>query len=186
MTEPSSNRREFLKTTSALAASVGLLPNAHAKGTDTIKVGLIGCGGRGTGAAENICEAAGTSFNIKLHSLADIFDDRLKNCRDHVRNSEHCKDKFDVNEERCFVGFDAYQKVIDCCDLVMLATPPGFRPLHIEATIKAGKNLFCEKPVGSTAPASAKSWPLTRTPRPRSLLSSRALNVAMRPDTSRA
>ena len=58
-----------------------------------------------------------------------------------------CKDKFDVSDDRCFVGFDAYQKVIDCCDLVMLATPPGFRPQHIEATIKAGKHLFTEKPV---------------------------------------
>ena len=61
--------------------------------------------------------------------------------------NEHCKEKFDVTDDRCFVGFDAYQKVIDCCDLVMLATPPGFRPQHIEATIKAGKHLFAEKPV---------------------------------------
>ena len=80
-----------------------------------------------------------------------MFQDRLRDCRDSIRNSEHGKDKFDVSDDRCFVGFDAYQKVIDCCDLVMLATPPGFRPLHIEAAIKAGKNLFTEKPVGVDA-----------------------------------
>ncbi len=105
-----------------------LLANAHAAGSDTIKVGLIGCGGRGSGAAENICEAAGTSYNIKLYAMGDVFEDHLKNCRESLRNNEHCKDKFDVADDRCFVGFDAYQKVIDCCDLVMLATPPGFRP----------------------------------------------------------
>ncbi len=150
MTESTSSpsRRDFLKASTATAASLAFLPNAHAKGNDTIKVGLIGCGGRGTGAADNICEASGTTYNIKIHALADVFQDRLRDCRDSIRNSEHGKEKFDVADDRCFVGFDAYQKVIDCCDLVMLATPPGFRPLHIEAVIKAGKNLFTEKPVG--------------------------------------
>jgi predicted dehydrogenase len=149
MTDPTcSHRRDFLKASTAAAASLGFLPNVHAKGNDTIKVGLIGCGGRGTGAADNICEAAGTTYNIKIHALADVFEDHLRNCRDSIKNSGHGKDKFDVTDDRCFVGFDAYQKVIDCCDLVMLATPPGFRPQHIEATIKAGKNLFTEKPVG--------------------------------------
>jgi predicted dehydrogenase len=150
MTDPTSspNRRTFLQATTATAAGLGFLPNAHAKGNDTIKVGLIGCGGRGTGAADNICEAAGTTYNIKIHALADVFEDHLRNCRDAIRNSQHGREKFDVSDERCFVGFDAYHKVIECCDLVMLATPPGFRPQHIEATIKAGKNLFTEKPVG--------------------------------------
>jgi predicted dehydrogenase len=149
MTDPQgSHRRDFLKASTAAAASLGFLPNVHAKGNDVIKVGLIGCGGRGTGAADNICEAAGTTYNIKIHALADVFGDRLRNCRDAIKNSGNGRDKFDIADERCFVGFDAYQKVIDCCDLVMLATPPGFRPLHIEAVIKAGKNLFTEKPVG--------------------------------------
>jgi myo-inositol 2-dehydrogenase / D-chiro-inositol 1-dehydrogenase len=153
MTEPSStpiltpSRRDFLKTSTAATVGMGLLSNAHAAGSDTIKVGLIGCGGRGTGAAENICEAAGTSYNIKLYALADVFEDHLKNCRDNLRNNRQVREKFDVADDRCFVGFDAYQKVIDCCDLVILATPPGFRPQHIEATIKAGKQLFTEKPV---------------------------------------
>jgi myo-inositol 2-dehydrogenase / D-chiro-inositol 1-dehydrogenase len=153
MTEPnpprilSPSRRDFLKTSTAATVGLGMLGNAHAAGSDAIKVGLVGCGGRGTGAAENICEAAGTSYNIKLYAMADVFEDHLKNCRDRVRDHPLCKEKFDVADERSFVGFDGYQKVIDCCDLVMLATPPGFRPQHIEATIKAGKHLFSEKPV---------------------------------------
>jgi myo-inositol 2-dehydrogenase / D-chiro-inositol 1-dehydrogenase len=153
MTDPkqsrilSPSRRDFLKTSTAATIGLGMMTNAHAAGSDSIKVGLVGCGGRGTGAAENICEAAGTSYNVKIHAMGDVFADHLKNCREHVRNHELCKEKFDVTDDRCFVGFDAYQKVIDCCDLVMLATPPGFRPQHIEATIKAGKNLFAEKPV---------------------------------------
>jgi myo-inositol 2-dehydrogenase / D-chiro-inositol 1-dehydrogenase len=154
MTEPNpakllaSSRRDFLKTSTAATVGLGLLSNVHAAGSDTIKVGLVGCGGRGTQAAENICEAAGTTYNVKLHALADVFEDRLKNCRENSRTNEHTKDKYDISDDRCFVGFDAYQKVIDCCDLVMLATPPGFRPVHIEAVIKAGKQLFTEKPVG--------------------------------------
>lgn len=150
MTDPTASfpsRREFLRTSTAAAAGLGLLSNAHAAGNDTIKVGLIGCGGRGTGAAENICQAAGTSYNVKLYAMGDVFEDHLKNCRESLRNNANCKDKFDVADDRCFVGFDAFQKVIDCSDLVILATPPGFRPQHIEATVKAGKNLFTEKPV---------------------------------------
>src|SRR5271165_4161096 len=94
-----SNRRDFLKVSTATAAGLAFLPNAHAKGNDTIKVGLIGCGGRGSGAAENICEAAGTSYNIKLHAMGDVFEDHLKNCRDRVREHPGCKDKFDVADE---------------------------------------------------------------------------------------
>ncbi len=141
------SRRDFLKTSTAATIGLGMMTNAHAAGSDTIKVGLVGCGGRGSGAAEDICKAAGTSYNIKLHAMGDAFEDHLRNCRDRLKNHEDIKEKFDVADDRCFVGFDAYQKVIDCCDLVMLATPPGFRPQHIEATIKAGKHLFSEKPV---------------------------------------
>ncbi len=162
MTEPTSprgssaTRRDFLRSTTAATVGLGLLGNAHAAGSDVIKVGLIGCGGRGSGAADNICTAAGTTYNIKLHALGDVFADRLSNCRDSLRNNERSKDKLDVTDDRCFVGFDAYQKVIDCCDLVMLATPPGFRPLHIEAVIKAGKHLFTEKPVAVDGPGIRK------------------------------
>ena len=145
------SRRDFLKTTSGAAAAataaMTFLPNAHAAKSGTIKVGVIGCGGRGTGAAENICEAAGTSYNIKIHALGDVFEDRANNCFDALKNNGKYREKFDVDKERCFHDFDAYKKVVDCCDLVILATPPGFRPQHLEYAVKAGKNVFCEKPV---------------------------------------
>jgi predicted dehydrogenase len=156
MTDPKNaapSRREFLKTTGATgfaaAAMTGLnlLPNAHAAGNDLIKVGVIGCGGRGRGAAENICEAAGTSYNIKLHALGDVFPDRVEDCYNFLSRNEKVQEKLDVPKSRFFSDFDNFQKVIDCCDLVILATPPGFRPQHLEYAINAGKNIFTEKPV---------------------------------------
>ena len=145
------SRRGFLLSSTAAGLGLGALANVHATGSDTIKIGLVGCGGRGSGAAVDVCKAAGTTYNIKLHAMADAFSDRLQNCREGLKNDEATKGKVDVSDDRCFVGFDAYQKVIDCCDMVMLATPPGFRPQHIEATIKAGKHLFAEKPVAVDA-----------------------------------
>ena len=154
MTDPkntSSSRRDFLKTSSAAAAAgtaaMTFVPNAFAAASDTIKVGVVGCGGRGTGAAENICEAAGTTYNVKIHALGDAFEDRAKNCHESLKNNPKARDKFDVGNERVFSGFDAYKQVVDCCDLVILATPPGFRPQHLEYAVKAGKNIFTEKPV---------------------------------------
>lgn len=148
MTDGNSNRRDFLKASTAATAGLGLLTNAHAAAkNETLKVGVVGCGGRGTGAAENICEAAGTSFNVKIHALADAFADNLEHCRENLAKRPAVQGKLDVSDDRCFVGFDAFQKVIDCCDLIILATPPGFRPQHIEAVVKAGKHLFTEKPV---------------------------------------
>ncbi len=141
------SRRGFLMSSTAATLGLGMLSNAHAAGSDTIKVGLVGCGGRGSGAADDVCKAAGSTYNIKIFAMADAFPDRLRNCRDRLKENNATKDKVDVADDRCFAGLDAYQKVIDCCDMVMLATPPGFRPQHIEATIKAGKHLFAEKPV---------------------------------------
>jgi len=144
------NRRDFIKAAGAAtagAASLGFLGNAHAAANDAIKVGVIGCGGRGTGAAENICEAAGTSYNIKIHALADAFEDRVSRCHDALKDGGGTKEKFAVEKDRCFAGFDAYKQVVDCCDLIILATPPGFRPQHLEYAVKAGKNVFTEKPV---------------------------------------
>ena len=91
MTDPSSrnpfsaSRRGFLMTSTAATFGLGMLSNAHAAGSDTIKVGLVGCGGRGSGAAEDVCKAAGTTYNIKLHAMADAFADRLRNCRDRLQ-----------------------------------------------------------------------------------------------------
>src|SRR5262249_48953981 len=117
-------RRRFLETSSALAAatSLGFVTNAHAAGDDVIKVGLIGCGGRGSGAAE---QAVTSSPNVKLHARGDMFKDHLDSCRKSLK--DHHSELVDVPDDRCFTGFDAYKKVIDSgVDLVILATPPGF------------------------------------------------------------
>jgi len=151
MTDPKNTRRDFLGASAATvagAAAVSFVPNAHAAGQETLKVGVIGCGGRGTGAAENICEAASiANKSIKLYALADVFEDKVKGCAQRLENNPKCQGMLDLDPERLFVGFDAFQKVIDSCDLVILATPPGFRPQHVQAAVKAGRHVFCEKPV---------------------------------------
>jgi myo-inositol 2-dehydrogenase/D-chiro-inositol 1-dehydrogenase len=149
MTEPTgTNRREFLKTAAvggAVAANLGVLPAVHAAGSDTIKVGLIGCGGRGTGAAE---QSATSAPSVKLVAMGDLFKDHLESSRSQLRDKLG-SERMDVPNDRCFTGWDAYKQVIDSgVDIVILATPPGFRPMMIEAAVKAGKNLFTEKPVG--------------------------------------
>jgi predicted dehydrogenase len=143
-----STRRDFLKTSSATVAgaaataSLVVPATAHAAGSDTIKVGLIGCGGRGTGAAE---QSAGSGSNVKIYAMADMFSDRLDAAKGHLQS---LGDKFDVSSDRCFTGFDAYKKLLATdVDLVILATPPGFRPMHLTAAIAAGKHVFTEKPV---------------------------------------
>jgi myo-inositol 2-dehydrogenase / D-chiro-inositol 1-dehydrogenase len=156
MTDPvgktSASRRDFLKSSAIVAAGaaathLGAVPNAFAAGSDVIKVGLVGCGGRGTGAAE---QSINSSSNVKLHAMGDLFKDHLNGCLDKLKQFG---DKVDVAEERKFLGLDAYKKVIDSgVDLVILATPPGFRPGHIKAVIAGGKNLFCEKPVAVDGP----------------------------------
>ena len=156
MTDPvgklSASRRDFLMSSAAVAAGaavthLGAVPNAFAAGSDVIKVGLVGCGGRGTGAAE---QSINSSSNVKLHAMGDLFKDHLDGCHDKLSKFG---DKVDVAEDHKFVGIDAYKKVIDSgVDLVILATPPGFRPGHIKAVIAAGKNLFCEKPVAVDGP----------------------------------
>jgi predicted dehydrogenase len=157
-------RRDFLKTAAVagttLAANMSLLANVHAEGSDTIRVGLIGCGGRGSGAAENVLHAAP---NIKLVAAGDVFEDRVKALRGRITEAAANDDRIkqlgnavDLPEDRCFAGFDAYKKVIENADYIMLATPPGFRPTHIEAVVNAGKNLFTEKPVGTDAPGIRK------------------------------
>jgi len=154
MTDPKgTSRRVFLKASSAVAAGLALSPNAHAAGADTIKVGLVGCGGRGTGAVENLCEAVGDDKGIQIVALADVFPDHLNNARSSLAGNGKVAPHWNVNDDHCFTGFDAYQKLIDSgVDLVILATPPGFRPMMLEAAVKAGKNIFTEKPVGVDGP----------------------------------
>ncbi|MEZ6034714.1 MAG: Gfo/Idh/MocA family oxidoreductase [Planctomycetaceae bacterium] len=144
-----SSRRGFLKKSAVTAAGASVLAGlnpvraAYAAGSDTIRIGLVGCGGRGRGAAE---QALNTDGPTKLVAMADAFDDNLQSALQTVAR-QHA-DKVDVPQERQFVGFDAYQKVLEQdIDLVILATPPGFRPLHFEAAVNAGKHVFMEKPV---------------------------------------
>ena len=152
------DRRSFLKKTSALAAA-GLAINpelaarAYAGGADVIRVGLIGCGGRGTGAAT---QALSTEQNVKLVAMADAFRDRLDQAytgiKGQLEENELDAARLDVAEEHKFVGFDAYEKLIPLVDVVLIATPPGFRPIHFEAAVAAGKQIFMEKPVAVDGP----------------------------------
>src|SRR2546423_790962 len=149
------SRRDLLKTTatiSAAAAFASLGSNfAFAQGSDKIRVGLIGCGGRGTGAAG---DCINSNDNVQLVAMGDLFQDHLDDAR--VKLKDALKENFAVTDDRCFVGFDAYQKVIASdVDLVILATPPGFRPTHIAAAVDAGKHVFAEKPV-ATDPAGVR------------------------------
>jgi predicted dehydrogenase len=159
MSSNGATRRDFLKTTAAAAgvlATQALTANAWAAGGDTIKVGLIGCGGRGSGAADNVLRSA---RGVSIVALGDAFKDRAEGCRHRLSDlvkDDKIKDlgnTVDIPDDRVFVGLDAYEKVIASgANYIILATPPGFRPLHIEAVVKAGKTLFTEKPVGVDGP----------------------------------
>ena len=142
------SRREALKVVgvagaAATAALAGFrVGNAQSPSSDVIRIGVVGCGGRGTGALQQTLSVPGS--NVKLTALADAFEDGIGRA---LQSVEGMKDKVDCPEERRFKGLDGYQKVLDHCDLVILATPPGFRPFHFDAAIKAGKHVFMEKPV---------------------------------------
>lgn len=146
-------RREFLRTSafvgSALAAPAILSEKLFAKeNSDTLRIGLIGCGGRGSGAADQALKA---DPNVVLTAMGDAFADHLQTSLKSLQ-TEH-RDKVKVTPENCFVGLDAYQKVIDSgVDVVLLATPPGFRPVHLKAAIDGGKHVFCEKPMATDVP----------------------------------
>jgi predicted dehydrogenase len=154
LTEQTPSRRSFLKTGAATLAVLGSAAHVHAAGNDTIRVGLIGCGsprgGRGRGAAEN-CVSAGPG--VKLVAMADLFKEHLDYTLDYLSKKQG-KDKVDVPEGRRYVGWDAYQRLLEDrdIDLVILASPPGFRPAHLEAAVKAGKHVFAEKPVAVDGP----------------------------------
>jgi myo-inositol 2-dehydrogenase / D-chiro-inositol 1-dehydrogenase len=146
------SRREFLKRSTAvaaaaLAANLDIARNAHAGGSDVIKIGLVGCGGRGSGAAVN---ALRTKANVKLVAMADAFDDRIGGSLGAIQSQ--CKDRVDVPEGRRFAGLDGYRKVIESgVNMVLLCSPPGFRPAHFEAAVQAGKHVFLEKPLATDA-----------------------------------
>ena len=143
------SRRQFIGS-SAAATALGAVPHAHAAGSDVLRVGLIGCGGRGTGAASQALRADPA---VKLVAMGDAFEDRLGQSLDTLTKDEEIAAKIDVPPERRFVGFDAYKQVIASgVDVVLLCTPPHFRPIHLEAAVEAGKHVFAEKPVAVDAP----------------------------------
>jgi predicted dehydrogenase len=150
---PVTNRREFLQTSAVLgtlaATELAVAQNAQVGGRDLLRVGLVGCGGRGTGAAAQALKA---DRNVKLMAMGDAFADRLQSSLAALRRDGALAGKIDVTDERCFVGFDAYRRVIDAVDVVLLCTPPHFRPAHIRAAVHANKHVFAEKPVAVDAP----------------------------------
>jgi len=150
------NRRDFLKTSAAItsAALTGALSlerSAHAAGSDVIKIGLIGCGGRGTGAAVNAMNAG---KDVRLIAVADIFEERLRGGLAQIKKAK--PEQVEVKDDHCFVGFDAYEKVIASGVDVVLITPAShFIPQMLKAVIDAGKHAFCEKPHGIDIPGVA-------------------------------
>ncbi|MEC9092844.1 MAG: Gfo/Idh/MocA family oxidoreductase, partial [Planctomycetota bacterium] len=148
-------RRSFLKKSTAGAAVIAAGSTAnigryvHGAGTrETVRIGLIGCGGRGTGAAQNALKA---NPQNEIVGLCDMFDDRLNFCRKTLETKR--KDQTKVTDETCFTGFDGYKKLLDTdVDVVLLCTPPYFRPTQLRAAIEAGKHVFCEKPVAVDGP----------------------------------
>jgi predicted dehydrogenase len=151
MKSESTTRRDFLKVAGTAFAAGALVNRAWAGGGDTIKVGLIGCGGRGSGA---VVDCINGSPNTKIVAIGDVFQHRVDSTK---KTLARFKDRTDLNDDRCFVGLDAFEKVIAAgVDMVILATPPGFRPLHLAAAVKAGKHIFTEKPVCVDGPGYRK------------------------------
>lgn len=149
------SRRDFVKQSSLIAGGLLAAPfisnaNFFSGADDAIKIAIVGCGGRGTGAA---MQALLSKQNVKLVAMADAFRDRLDSCYKTITEEDaSLKAKMDVPEDRKFVGFDAYLKAIPFADVVILTTPPGFRPIHFEEAVRQGKHVFMEKPV-ATDPA---------------------------------
>lgn len=152
------DRRSFIKSTGAVVIGTGIgLSSAISKTTfaqskSVLKVALIGCGGRGTGAASQAIKA---DPNVIITAMADVFQDRLDSSYDILMKAH--PDKVKVPKENRFVGFDAYKRVMESdVDVVLLTTPPGFRPDQLVAAVEAGKHIFCEKPVAVDAPGVRK------------------------------
>jgi len=156
------SRRDFLADTGRFTAASALagvaLPNVHGGSDETIQVALVGCGGRGTGAAGNAL--AVPNGNLKLVAATDVFDKKPHNSVGHLK--DRFKDQVDVRE-RTFVGFDGYRKAMDCLrpgDIVILTTPPAFRWVHYQYAIEKGLNVFMEKPVTTDGPTSKRMFAL--------------------------
>jgi predicted dehydrogenase len=154
-----STRRDFIKTTGRIAAASALagvaIPPVHAAGSDLIQVALIGCGGRGTGAADNALSTK--QGPTKLVAMADVFPDKLQSSYDNLKKK--CGDKVDVSEDRKFIGFDGYKKAMDCLkpgDVAIFTTPLAFRWVNFEYAIQKKLNVFMEKPLTADGPSSRR------------------------------
>ena len=146
----STSRRGFIQSTATAAVGAHLamrqqFVQAAPSTNDTLRVGLVGCGRRGRGAA---IQALKADTHTRLVALGDVFEDQIDaSLKTFEQHGGEVEDRIDIPKQHCFAGFDAYQQVIDCVDVVLLATPPHFRPHHLEACIDAGKHVFAEKPV---------------------------------------
>ena len=153
--EQQPNRRTFLGNTAQIGAGAAVLGSlavprsVHAAGTETLKVGLVGCGGRGTGAAMDALSSDGQAV---LVAVADTFADRAEESLSQLRGEKTIADRVEVTPETIFTGFDGYKNVVDSCDVVLLATPPHFRPEHFAYVVEKGKHCFIEKPIAVDTP----------------------------------
>ncbi len=173
-----SSRRTFLQRSSAavvggsMTANLALARSAHAGGSDEIRVGLVGCGGRGTRAAQ---QALLSDPNTRLVAMADAFEDRLLGSLKTLRNA--IPQRVTVDRDQQFVGFDAYKRVVESdVDVVLLATPPHFRPLQLKTAIEADKHVFAEKPVAVDAPGVRSVLATTELARQKNLFIVSGLN----------
>src|ERR1051325_5023579 len=151
-------RRDFLKTSGQIAAAAALagvaLPHVHAVGSDQIQIALVGCGGRGTGAAGNAMSQSGPP---KLVAMADVFDARLTASYNTLKKK--FGDQVDVPDDHKFIGFDGYKHAMDCLkkgDIAIFTTPLAFRWVHFAYAIQKGLNVFMEKPLTADGPTSRR------------------------------
>jgi predicted dehydrogenase len=163
--ENNTSRREFLKTTSRVAAASALagivLPHVHAQDSQTVQVALVGCGGRGTGAAGNAMSVS--EGPVKLVAMADVFEHRMKTSFDTL--NRQFKDQVQVPNDRKFIGFDGYKHAIDSLrkgDVAIFTTPLAFRWVHFKYAIEKGVNVFMEKPVTADGPTSRRMLELSK------------------------
>jgi myo-inositol 2-dehydrogenase / D-chiro-inositol 1-dehydrogenase len=143
------SRRTFVQTTAAATAAMMWPGGVHVAGSDVIRVGVVGCGGRGTGAIVDVMQS---SEGVEVVALGDLMPDRLAECRANIQkaiaSNVSLQTKYKVTDEKCFTGFDAFEKVLAAdINYVILAAAPGFRPKHLAAAVAAGKHIFTEKPV---------------------------------------
>ncbi len=164
-------RRSFCKKTAAattgiLASTLPLDAMSNIYDNKKLKIALIGCGGRGSGAA---VQALTADDKVVLYAMADAFKDRIYSSLNGIKEHFEGSKNIDVKEENMFTGFDAYKKAIDLCDVVILTTPPGFRPLHFEYAINNDKHVFMEKPLATDAPGIRKVLDVAKTAKEKKL-----------------